>query len=120
MNFLPHENLTYKTHLSKKEIIRRLRYETEPKQLIRIGSIFGRHKEYEGTINENSFEISRIISYRNSFLPRIKGEIEESKAGKLGYLCNILKSCLEAGDLEKRLETLEARLAEARHERPAV
>ncbi|WP_375560022.1 hypothetical protein ACE193_20235 [Bernardetia sp. OM2101] len=79
MLLLPYEELTYKTHLSKDEILKRLSNETESKQLIRIGSIFGGHKEYEGTINENSFEISRIISYRNSFLPRIKGEIEERK-----------------------------------------
>lgn len=37
-----------------------------------------------------------------------RDEISESKAGKLGYLCNILKSALEIGDLERRVEALEA------------
>lgn len=60
MPFLPYEDLTYKTHLSKDRILIRLRTRTEPEQLIRIGSIFGLHKEYEGIINENSFEIKRI------------------------------------------------------------
>jgi hypothetical protein len=32
-------------------------------------------KPYEGTITGNTFKISRIIDYRNSFLPVINGEI---------------------------------------------
>lgn len=39
------------------------------------------HKPYEGSINGNSFSITRIIGYRNSFLPRISGEIEKDFDG---------------------------------------
>ena len=41
--------------------------------------IFGSsdHKPYAGSINGNSFSITRIIGYRNSFLPRIKGSIKK-------------------------------------------
>jgi hypothetical protein len=83
MNILPYENITYKTHLSKEEILNRLNQETEPKQWIRMTGIFssGNHKAYEGVVNQNSFKISRIIGYRNSFLPRIEGEIEEKVEG---------------------------------------
>ena len=35
-----------------------------------------------------------------------RGELDERKAGKLGYLCNVLKGCMEASVLEKRLEEL--------------
>ena len=42
-----------------------------------------------------------------------RDEIDPVKAGKLAYLCNILKSCLEAGDLERRIEALEAQLSES-------
>ena len=79
MNILPYENVTYKTHLSKEEIIKRLSRETEPKQMFRVGAIFGNHKEYEGTVSNSSFKIQRIISYRNSFLPQIIGNIREEK-----------------------------------------
>lgn len=53
----------------------------------------------------NITDVSRFLAKLINQLNR--GEIEESKAGKLGYLCNILKSSLEAGDLEERLEALE-------------
>jgi hypothetical protein len=32
-------------------------------------------KPYEGEISKNSFSISRIIGYRNSFLPTIHGDV---------------------------------------------
>ncbi|WP_338814353.1 hypothetical protein V9L05_03175 [Bernardetia sp. Wsw4-3y2] len=88
MKYLPYENLTYKTHLSKEEILKRLNNKTEPEQWIRMSGVFssGKHKEYEGVINENSFKISRIIGYRNSFLPRIEGKIEEGKGSTLIHI----------------------------------
>ena len=54
----------------------------------------------------NIGEVSRFLAKVINELRR--DEIEESKASKLGYLCGILKSCLESGDLERRLEALEA------------
>lgn len=46
------------------------------------------------------------------FLARIirelyRGEIEESRASKIGYLCNILLKAIDEGDLEKRIAALE-------------
>ncbi|RZJ44705.1 MAG: hypothetical protein EOO19_11700 [Chryseobacterium sp.] len=38
-------------------------------------------KDYEGFIIENSFEINRIINYRNSFLPHITGSIRGGISG---------------------------------------
>lgn len=38
-------------------------------------------KTYEGQINEMTFTIKRIISYRNSFLPRINGTIQHDFDG---------------------------------------
>ncbi|WP_375560021.1 hypothetical protein ACE193_20230 [Bernardetia sp. OM2101] len=80
MKYLPYENLTYKTHLSKDEIIKRLSEEIQPSHwlLKRRFSFNGKYKSYEGLINEDSFKISRvIIDYQNSFAPQIKGKIEE-------------------------------------------
>ena len=37
----------------------------------------------------------------------IQGEIEESKAKTVGYLCNIVLKSLEAGELQERIEGLE-------------
>ncbi|MCT7970878.1 hypothetical protein [Laspinema olomoucense] len=38
-------------------------------------------KPYQGQIGEHSFKISRIISYRNSFLPQIEGRIHAQAKG---------------------------------------
>lgn len=83
MKYLPFENITYKTKLSSEEVINRIRNNIEPKRTFKITGIFGNgsHKAYEGTVNGMSFNIVRIIGYRNSFLPRIKGEIERDSFG---------------------------------------
>jgi hypothetical protein len=79
MKILPYENLTYTTHLSKDEIVKRLNEVTEPKKMIRWTGIFAdkKHLAYEGKIEESTFSINRIIDNRNSFLPQIQGKIEE-------------------------------------------
>ena len=51
----------------------------------------------------------------SSFLARIirelyRDNLDLGKAGKLAYMCNVLKGTLEAGDLEQRIETLEAQI----------
>lgn len=74
MNYLPYENITYKTRLTEDELIKRLEENTEPKKLLRFGILgIGKTKTYEGDINRQEFSIQRIIWYRNSFLPRITG-----------------------------------------------
>jgi len=39
-----------------------------------------------------------------------KDQVEPMKAGRMGYLANLLLSALRADDLEKRIEALEQRL----------
>jgi hypothetical protein len=40
------------------------------------------HAPYKGTVDETGFKISRIIHYRNSFLPVIRGRFETQADGK--------------------------------------
>ena len=84
MKFLPTECFTYKTRLKESEIISRLSDHIEPEKTFRFG-IFGSGstKNYEGQINGQTFYIKRIISYRNSFLPRIYGIIERDLDGSI-------------------------------------
>jgi len=80
MIFLPFERFTIKTYLNPEEVQQRLADVVEPKQWIR--SPFSKnHLPYQGNINGNRFEISRIIHRRNSFLPVIKGEIKPDLGG---------------------------------------
>ncbi len=71
--FLPYERLKIGTSLSCQEALQRLENVVEPRRFrfLRIGV-----KPYQGKIEGLRFEVSRIIGYRNSFLPMIKGEIQ--------------------------------------------
>jgi len=85
VSYLPFENITYKTKLNSEEILRRMSKIIEPKQAFRVTWFFknNNYKPYEGNINSNSFSISRIIGYRNSFVPTIKGVIEKDSNGTI-------------------------------------
>ncbi|MEZ4826667.1 MAG: hypothetical protein R3C61_10305 [Bacteroidia bacterium] len=85
MKYFPSENITYRTSLSTEEVYQRLSENTEPQKLMRFKG-FGankNHKTYEGRVTKNNFHISRIIGYRNSFLPQIAGEIRSSGSGSV-------------------------------------
>ncbi len=77
--YLPIENLTLTTNLTIEEINKRLENCVEEKKKS-FFSLSNRNslKPYEGYIKNNSFVITRIINYRNSFLPIISGEIINS------------------------------------------
>lgn len=82
MKFLPFENITYKTHLKEDELINRLSEHVESEKRFRFGMFgSGSSKLYEGEISGLTFNLKRIISYRNSFLPRIHGVIEKEMDG---------------------------------------
>jgi hypothetical protein len=70
---LPYKQLVFESHLSRGAIIRRLRVEVANR---RLGwGIFERRTEkFEGEVSETGFKISRIIRYRNSFLPIVQGQ----------------------------------------------
>jgi hypothetical protein len=74
--FLPVEDYTLTTNLKVEEVNRRLSQRIRPKRKLK-DFFFGdnSNKPYEGYILINDFEMSRIIWYRNSFLPLIKGLI---------------------------------------------
>jgi hypothetical protein len=73
MKILPYENFTISTPDSLAVIIERLSTQVEPTKIFRFSR---QHALYQGTISEQGFKITRIIHYRNSFLPVIRGRFE--------------------------------------------
>jgi len=71
---LPFDNFKLQTKLSQTEVIKRIDGIAEPRKGFRLFSKQG-EKPYQGKLLSDNFEISRIISGRNSFLPIIKGNI---------------------------------------------
>ncbi|MEO6254656.1 MAG: hypothetical protein ABIO79_15195 [Ferruginibacter sp.] len=81
--FLPSESYTLTTKLSVDQVRARIQDITGPK--LDLGFFTSPKnnslKPYEGSISGNSFNISRVINYGNSFLPVITGAIS-SYAGR--------------------------------------
>lgn len=74
--FLPFENYVLTSRLSPEVIRQRLDENVGVKRSgwsKRIDQDSG--KPYEGEMYGNSFTINRVINYKNSFLPEIKGDI---------------------------------------------
>jgi hypothetical protein len=55
-----------------------VRASVEPRRLLRFGA--SAHA-FEGEVTAGAFDLRRIISYRNSFLPRIRGTIAPTPEG---------------------------------------
>lgn len=74
--FLPIENIVYITKLSKEQTIQKLTENIEAEKSFGFGANnYTYSKPYIGRVTGGNFEIKRAISYRNSFLPQIKGEV---------------------------------------------
>jgi hypothetical protein len=70
--FLPYRRFTISSRLSLDEARRRIASNIEPMKRIRWS---GRsEKPYEGEATMEGFRMRRIINYRNSFLPLIRGQ----------------------------------------------
>ncbi|MFK8057155.1 MAG: hypothetical protein AB8F78_13610 [Saprospiraceae bacterium] len=88
MNLLPLENIIYETQLAPAEIQARLAEVIEPLKYFRKkdGLSNKNLKAYQGWLSEDSFEVSRLITYRNSFLPQINGTIQKYSGGTKVFL----------------------------------
>lgn len=75
MQLLPYDRFTIQTREPLLGVIERLDAQIEAPKAIRWN--FSRnHTPYEGTIDSSGFKIYRIIHYRNSFLPNIRGRFK--------------------------------------------
>jgi Flp pilus assembly protein TadB len=75
ITFIPYQHFEIKTKLSQDATREKLADIVEPRQL---GWRFSNdHKLFEGELDINTFKISRVIRYRNSFLPVLVGNIQD-------------------------------------------
>jgi hypothetical protein len=84
MKFLPFDSLLFRSPLSPEDSISQLEATVEPKKVIRSSFFTGKKKTgkpFEGAIDHNTFNISRVIGYRNSFLPVVRGEVGSDHRG---------------------------------------
>lgn len=77
---LPWEKFTITTSLTPAQVRHKLSEVVEPVRGFR--SYWHRsQKPYQGQIGEHSFRISRILNYRNSFVPIVTGQIRPHGTG---------------------------------------
>lgn len=81
---------SFETQLKEHEVMQRLYDNIQPSNLSLFNAKPITHKAYTGEIRDRSFEIYRVISYRNSFLPIVKGDVQSDFLGtvikvRLGY-----------------------------------
>lgn len=85
MQLLPYHKLTIRTQEPLSMVIEKLEAQIQAPETFRWG--FPRpHAPYTGTISESGFKIYRIIHYRNSFLPVIRGQFESSSDETLVHI----------------------------------
>jgi len=77
MKLIPYEKFQINTDLSSVELVKRIKTFTGEKSFFN----FSPSHEFSGHVNEYEFEITKNISYRNSFLPIIEGNIEQKITG---------------------------------------
>ena len=76
MKYLPFENFVLITNLSVDEVRKRISDKVEPKnKFLAADTNSNTTKLYEGSLSADTFTISRIIHYNNTFLPVITGHI---------------------------------------------
>lgn len=74
MWLIPFEQFEIKTSLKSGKVRKKLEGVIEPRDYARRSR---EHTFFEGTLEQKSFNIRRILHYRNSFLPVILGTIQE-------------------------------------------
>jgi hypothetical protein len=83
MGFLPRRSLTLAIELTPEEALARLAENVEvsrPSLLLRLTG-GPKPKPFLGQVDGNTFTLMRIIRYRNSFQPLIRGAIEPRSSG---------------------------------------
>jgi hypothetical protein len=80
MQLWPCDSFEIQTRLTEEDVKESLRSHVEPKQWLRFSFD---HKKFQGEVANHEFKISRIIHYRNSFLPVIHGMYRPCPAGTI-------------------------------------
>ncbi|MDA0269256.1 MAG: hypothetical protein O3A14_20445 [Cyanobacteria bacterium] len=85
MNLLPNQRFTIQTSRPLPSVIAALENHIEAPR-IRWGFSRDDHAPYAGAVNDAGFEMRRIIHYRNSFLPQIRGRFESGPLGTTAHI----------------------------------
>jgi hypothetical protein len=88
MKLLPYDKFCITTSLTPAQVEEQLQMEVAPKPGWGFKALFADtdNKYFTGVVENNQFDIIRVISNRNSFLPVIKGHTESWLNGSMVYV----------------------------------
>lgn len=86
MPFFPHQSEILVSPQTKTEVMRNLGKVTKSMNFLAYDALKQNTHLFNGTIKENSFSISLVIDRADSFLPLIKGKIEDTPMGSILFL----------------------------------
>src|SRR5438067_5331361 len=78
MKLWPTDSFEIETTMSEEEIASALRKWIEPRKTFRLS---WDHAAFEGSFTNDGFKITRIIHYRNGFLPVVRGRFLAGPSG---------------------------------------
>jgi hypothetical protein len=72
----PHHRFEIQSALAPTAALDALKAHVEARRMFRVGLPSSKNdKRFQGVVGADSFEITRVIGYRNSFLPQVSGKI---------------------------------------------
>jgi hypothetical protein len=82
VRLIPHHRFEIQSPLSAQAALEALKTHVEPRAMFRVGLWPSSKNDYrfQGDVSADGFRISRIIGYRNSFLPEVIGHVRGSGA----------------------------------------
>lgn len=83
MKLIPQQTLILEIPDPLPIVRQRLLNQLEPPKMFRFSP---NHRPYTGTVTEDGFQITRIIHYRNSALPVIRGRFESVSRGTIVHI----------------------------------
>ncbi|PSL00465.1 hypothetical protein [Cecembia rubra] len=86
MPFFPSHSEVLVSSLSKEEVMERLDLVTKDANFLEYELKENQGYQFNGTLSEDSFSLSLVITKADSFLPLIKGKLEATPKGSILFL----------------------------------
>lgn len=81
VNWLPYHRFEITSSMKRQDAVQALAAHVEPVKWFRFGwPNKANDKRFEGVVSGDSFEIQRVMGYRNSFAPAVRGEVKSAGA----------------------------------------
>ncbi|WP_291777962.1 hypothetical protein [Cecembia sp.] len=86
MPFFPKHNEVLVSSLTKKEVLEKLELVTKDPNFLDYEARKENGYQFNGTLKKDSFRISLVITKADSFLPLIKGKLDDTPSGSILFL----------------------------------